>query len=109
MAAPPGSPPPPAGQARRFPLSHTGARADPRHAAGARRPLERPRSCRRLQMVGNALGKAIGDRAFAGRLPIFDAGFAHQMHAIFRAAESAGARRYIVGEDPVAALLLALL
>ena len=44
-----------------------------------------------------------------GERALVPTGIAYQMHAIFAAAESAGARRHIVGENPVAALFLALL
>ena len=59
--------------------------------------------------MGDALRQASGDIQFAGIRPFFDAGFARrrsadQMHLVVIAAEGAGLRRDVVGEDPVAAL-----
>ena len=54
--------------------------------------------------VRDAVGQPLGDLALRQGRPALDAGRRHQMHGVPLAAEGAGGRRHIVGEDPVAAL-----
>src|SRR5215472_19305928 len=57
---------------------------------------------------GDALGEAFGEFALCHRRPILDRVGIHEVNRVAVAAEGAGAGRNVVGEDPVAALALAL-
>src|SRR5438067_7421462 len=62
----------------------------------------------RHERRGDALGEPVGNLALSHRRPILDGVAIDQMHGVPLAAEGAGARRYVVGDNPVAALALAL-
>src|SRR4051794_24884499 len=62
----------------------------------------------RHERRGDALGEPVGNLALSHRRPILDRIAIDQMHGVPLAAEGAGARRYVVRDDPVAALALAL-
>src|SRR6266851_370841 len=71
---------------------------------------KRRRSFRRLALEegGDALHQALGDVALRQRRPILDARLVDEVDGVGIAAEGAGRRRHVVGEDPVAALAGAL-
>src|SRR5690348_10023248 len=56
----------------------------------------------------DALGEPFGDLALGHRRPILDRIAVHEMDCVPLAPKGAGAGRHVIGEDPVAALALAL-
>src|SRR5689334_11181102 len=56
----------------------------------------------------DALGEPLGDLTLGHRRPILDRIAVHDVNRVSLAAEGAGSRRHVIGEDPVAALALAL-
>src|SRR5256886_8013593 len=56
----------------------------------------------------DAFGEPLGDLMLGHRRPILDRVAVHEMDRVPVAAKGAGAGRHVIGEDPVAALALAL-
>src|SRR5260370_12026822 len=81
-----------------------------RNMALSRLRGKRRRSSRRLALEegGDALRQALGDIALRQRWPILDARLVDEVDGVGVAAEGAGRRRHVVGEDPVAAFAGAL-
>src|SRR5437762_14365617 len=62
----------------------------------------------RYERGGNAFAEPVRNLALGHRRPILDRVAIDQVHRVALTAEGAGAGRHVVGDDPVAALALAL-